>query len=239
MTHVVAGYPTTEDCLGLLLDMQAAGVSIIEVQIPFSDPGADGPVIMKSNDIALENGMTIQGSLDLIGQARVQGLRIPVYIMSYANKVMSFGEERFCKQAQHYKVSGLIIPDLPSDTVDYQELARYCASYGLDLVPVISPGVEEERLNGYQLDSHKLVYLTSTQGITGKELAVKQELRELVDVVRSKTGAQLALGFGIRNAHDVKQALELADLAVIGSAVIVELDQGGITGVHRFLQTLV
>jgi len=236
MTHVVAGYPSTGECIELLLGMQAVGVEIIEIQIPFSDPGADGPVIMKANDIALENGMTVKGCFEMIGEARAQGLSLPVYLMSYANKIISFGAEAFCAQTQQYNVNGLIVPDLPYNTADYQSLLAQSNIHGLDLVPVLSPGVSNHRLDGYQLDTHELIYVTSTQGITGKELVIRQELRELTAVIKTKTKGQVALGFGIRTTHDVQQALKIADLAVIGSAVIRRVEQEGVAGALKFLQ---
>lgn len=236
MTHVVAGYPNEMECIELMLGMQKAGVSIIEIQIPFSDPGADGPAIMKANDIALENGMTVQGCFDMLAKARMQGLTLPVYLMSYANKVISFGARAFCEQAQIHNVSGFIIPDLPSETTEYKHLLAQCKKYQLDLVPVVSPGVLTGRLDAYQLDSHHLIYVTSTQGITGKELHIRQNLQDVISDIKSKSNAQVALGFGIRSAHDVQQVLQLADVAVIGSAVITIVEQEGIAAALTFLQ---
>lgn len=239
MTHVVAGYPTEAQCIKLLLGMQNAGVSVVEVQIPFSDPGADGPVIMKANDIALKNEITTQACFEIISQARAQGFILPVYIMSYTNKVISFGFEAFCKQAQKSEVSGFIIPDLPFNTVEYAALAKSCAAHSIDLVPVVSPGMLADRLSGYKLGSHKLIYATSTQGITGKELVIKGELLELIRAIRAKTSAQIALGFGIRSLTDVERALEIADLAVIGSAVIKKVEAGGVDSATQFIEELV
>lgn len=236
MTHVVAGYPTKEGCIELLLGMQNVGVSVIEIQIPFSDPGADGPTIMKANDIALENGMTVQGCFDMLKEARSRGLTLPIYLMSYANKIMNFGVELFCSQAQVNNVSGLIIPDLPYDSLEYNDLAAQCKLRDLDLVPVLSPGMVLSRLDGYGLKSHQLIYVTSTQGITGKELHIKQDLRDLIVQIRTKSDGQIALGFGIRHAQDVQEALQIADLAVIGSAVIAKVEQEGIAEALDFLQ---
>jgi tryptophan synthase alpha chain len=239
MTHVVAGYPTKAQCIELLLGMQEAGVSIIEVQIPFSDPSADGPVIMKANDTALENGTTIQDCFDMLAQARTQGLKVPLYIMSYANKVMSFGIEGFCSQAQKIGVNGLIIPDLPCGTSDHEALLGVCSARNLDLVPVASPGTLVSRLSEYKLETHELIYVTSTQGITGKELTIKQELLDLIEIIRSKTNGQIALGFGIRNLPDVQQALEVADFAVIGSAVIKIMEDNDVKQAVQFIERLV
>lgn len=239
MTHVVAGYPAEDRCVELMLGMQKAGVAMIEIQIPFSDPSADGPVIMRANDIALENGMSIQGCFDMISNAREHGLNVPVYVMTYANKVVSFGSREFCKQAQKHTIAGLIIPDLPFETTDYIELSAECTQLGVDLVPVISPGILQNRLRGYDLSIHKLVYVTSTQGITGKELNIKTDLQDLIKNIRTTTEAQIALGFGVRMQADVEQALQIADVAVVGSAVIEKVDQLGVDGALQFIQSII
>jgi len=238
MTHVVAGYPTESECIELLLGMQAAGVYAIEVQIPFSDPGADGPTIMKANDIALQNGMTTSKCFQMIKLARQKGLRVPVYIMSYANKLYRFGFEDFCQEAKSCQVNGFIVPDLPFDTPEYKELSNYAKKLDIVLIPVLSPGITTERLSHYTLDSSKLVYLTSMKGITGKELVVKKELVSLVEKIRSTSSCQIALGFGIRNAQHVHTALEVADIAVVGSEVIRRIEQKGLSGAATFIKEL-
>lgn len=239
MTHVVAGYPTELACKELLFGMQAAGVYAIEIQIPFSDPSADGPIIMHANDVALENNMTVQKCFNMIHTSREKGLTTPVYVMSYANKLLQFGLKKFCQEAKRCHAEGLIVPDLPFDTAEYKELSDYCSQLEIDLVPVLSPGVITERLIQYNLGSHKLVYLTSTRGITGKELSTSKELVQLVKTIRSQSSCLIALGFGIRTAQHVHQSLELVDIAVVGSEVLRKVEQDGVLGVAAFIKQLV
>lgn len=239
MTHVVAGYPSKTDCLTLLLGMQEAGVHAIEIQIPFTDPSADGPTIMRANDIALANGMNIDTCFKLINKARRQGLKTPVYVMSYANKLFHYGFKNFCDQARRCNAQGLIIPDLPFDTKEYQELLGYSKAANIELVPVLSPGVLGDRLNGHDLAKQKLIYVTSTRGITGKELTVSAELTKLIKQIRLISDAEVALGFGITKLQDVTEALKIADIAVIGSEVIRVVDKQGMGSAKKFIKKLI
>lgn len=239
MTHVVAGYPTATQCIELMIGMQNAGVYAIEVQIPFSDPSADGPTIMMANDVALDNGMTVKNCFDLIIIARRQGLTCPIYAMSYANKLLSYGLVNFCNEAKNADVAGLIVPDLPFDTPEYIDLHAICSTLNLDIVPVMSPGMTRERLMQSGLKSSKLIYLTSTKGITGKEIIIQQELTDFACTIRENSNCLIALGFGIRCLEHVHMALKIADVAVIGSELIREVDQNGIPSTLDFIRRLV
>lgn len=238
MTHVVAGYPTPATCIELLLGMQQAGVCAVEVQVPFSDPNADGPAIMKANDVALQNGMTVEKCFQMIHSARKKGLNIPVYIMSYVNKLHSFGIEEFCQQAQSCQIAGFIIPDLPFDTPEYKSLASLCNKYQLSIVPVLSPGATSQRIQGYQLETSQLVYVTSMHGVTGSELNIQDDLRRLTLKIRSVSSCKIAVGFGIRTPDHVRMALEVADVAVVGSEVIRTVEQQGISKTVNYVRRL-
>lgn len=240
MTHVVAGYPSPEECIELMLGMQQAGVNIIEVQIPFSDPIADGETIMRANDAALENGMDISGSFDLIKQAKEKGLSSRIYIMSYAQKLVHCGIEDFCQKAAGSGASGLIIPDLPYDSPEYEELLGAVDKNNLEIVPVVSPGMSGERLSGELAHAGRLVYLTSMKGITGKQLRVSEALTEFAaKVKKSAPEASLAIGFGVQKKEDVEDILKIADIAVVGSAVIKEIQSNGTNGALEFIGSLV
>lgn len=239
MTHVVAGYPSREECIELLLGMQKAGVGIMEVQIPFSDPIADGETIMKANDKALAQGIDTEDSFKLIEEARLKGLKAEIYIMSYAQKLIHNGIGAFCKRAGRAGAKGLIIPDLPFDSPEYKELIRATAETSLQIVPVVSPGISAQRLKGALANSGELVYLTSTKGITGNRLLVSDELGRLSGEIRKLSpDKQVAIGFGIRNADDVSRVLKIADLAVVGSSVIREVEKGGANGALKFIRQL-
>ncbi len=239
MTHVVAGYPNPAKCLELLLGMQQAGVYAIEIQIPFTDPGADGPTIMHANDVALANNMTVAACFELIHKARKQGLDTPVYVMSYANKLFRYGFKEFCSEAQRCDVQGLIIPDLPFDSEEYTELSGCCDNANIELVPVLSPGIALVRLKGYDLAHKELIYVTSTRGITGKELTLHHELANIIAYIRSASKAEIALGFGITKLSHVQQALDVADIAVIGSRIIRIVDEQGAVATQILIKKLI
>lgn len=239
MTHVVAGYPSPEECIELMLGMQKAGVEIIEVQIPFSDPIADGETIMRANDGALENGVDTAKSFDLIKQAKEKGLTSKIYIMSYAQKIVHCGIEDFCQKAAGSGAIGLIIPDLPYDSPEYKELVGAADNNNLEIVPVISPGMSDERLAGELVHAGGLVYLTSMKGITGKKLQVSDALAEFASKVKkSKQGTTLAIGFGVQKKEDVEDIMKIADIAVVGSAVISKIKESGLPGALKFINSL-
>lgn len=239
MCHVVAAYPSEKKCIELLLGMQKAGVKTIEVQIPFSDPIADGETIMLANDQALAQGMTTKKSFELIKTARRQGLNSDIYIMSYAQKLISFGFEEFCRQAKAVGARGLIIPDLPIDATDYDDLREAANKHELEIVPVVSPGVDKSRLHADIESAGKLIYLTSTKGITGKSLNITKALETTAKEIKSrKPHSALAVGFGIATKKDIKEVLQFADIAILGSSVIREIDRHGVKGAINFLAKL-
>jgi tryptophan synthase alpha subunit len=239
MCHVVAGYPSERECVDLLLGMQKAGIQTIEVQIPFSDPIADGETIMIANDKALACGMTTKKSFELIKTAKKSGLESDIYIMSYVQKVISFGIENFCRQAHSVGAKGLIIPDLPIDAEEYGLLSKLADKYNLEIVPVLSPGTEKDRLLRSINSSGKLIYLTSIKGITGSSLKLNKSLELTAKNIKTqKPDSNLAVGFGIETKKDIEEILCIADIAVLGSSVIRRIDEHGVNGALSFLSKL-
>jgi len=239
MCHVVAGYPDNATCVELMLGLQAAGAKALEVQIPFSDPIADGETIMHANDVALAGGMTTAGSFDLIKNARAQGVSCKLYVMSYVQKVRHFGMEQFCARAADCGVKGLIIPDLPYDSPEFSELARAAKQHHLELVPVLSPGMAEDRLQALLALKPPTVYITSMRGITGKTYAPDQLLKQLVSDIKASVPAKIMIGFGIATPADVHDALALGDTAIIGSAIINRLRASDLTETIEYVKSLV
>lgn len=239
MCHVVAGYPSATECLSLIIGLQSCQVTAIEVQIPFSDPIADGEVIMKANDIALAQGITTESSFELISMARNQGVSTDIYLMSYIQKLNHFGMEAFCQQAERCGVKGLIIPDLPYDSPDYTHLSSLAATYHLCLVPVLSPGMSSDRLNAILHFDHPVIYVTSTRGITGNAYAPKTQLNKLVAHIKKHSSSLVMIGFGIASSQDVTNALEIGDVAVIGSEIIKQVEATNIDQTLKFVKSLV
>lgn len=238
MTHVVAGYPSQKDCLELMTQMAACGVSAIEVQIPFSDPIADGPVIMQANSQALQDGVTTNDVFRLLSDFRQSGYDTPLFIMSYANKISSYGYEQFCRAASAVNISGIIIPDLPIGTDDYEQLCISAQKYGICVVPVLSPAMSVPRFKSYMDKQPRYVYVTSTRGITGGSLQIKRPLRNLVIKIRKNSDARIIIGFGVRSAGDIQALRGFSDAVVIGTALIKEIQRGGIERAVVYLQTI-
>lgn len=239
MCHVVAGYPSANGCVELLLGMQKIGVGIIEVQIPFSDPIADGETIMQANDKALKNGMDVKSSFAIISRARAKGLDKTIYVMSYTQKLIHFGIDNFCEQAKRAGVNGLIIPDLPYDSKEYELLVKSAKYNSLHIVPVISPGMNKARLAGALSGKSPLIYLTSIKGITGNKLKVTRNLKSSAEQIRQLSpNSEIAIGFGLQNSKDVSQILRYADKAVVGSAAIRKIEKSGINEALNFIEKL-
>ncbi len=236
--HVVAGYPDTKACLALMKGMAKLGVSAIEVQIPFSDPIADGEVIMHANDVALEKGMTTKDSFALIHEARRQGVTCDIYVMSYVQKVQHFGLERFCDEAEACGAKGLIMPDLPYDSPEYKHLSVAAGNLRLELVPVLSPGMPKQRLEALLEVQPQSVYVTSQRGITGNAYTGTSELEQLAAVVKQRSDANVMIGFGIRTPKDVADALQIGDAAIVGSAIITRLQSSNLTETLEYVGTL-
>lgn len=145
MTHIIVGYPdlkTSEDIANIMIE---AGVDFLEVQIPFSDPMADGPTFMHANSIAVKNGITIENCFELLKRLRAK-TSIPLLFMGYYNAVFRYGVPRFCKRARESGCSGIIFPDYPIDHDNREGLIASCREYGLDFIPVLNPAATDERI---------------------------------------------------------------------------------------------
>lgn len=239
MCHLVAGFPDAQSCLELLQGLSALDVAALEVQIPFSDPIADGETIMRANDTALGHGMTTAGSFELLEQARAQGVDSDLYIMSYVQKVRHFGMAEFCRRAAAVRAAGLIIPDLPYDSPEFAELHKLAAEQQLQLVPVLSPGMAAARLQVVLALRPAVLYITSRRGITGKAYAPDHHLKQFITEVKKLSEAKLMIGFGIASPQDVDDVLELGDVAVVGSALVKQLQSSGVAETVAYARSLI
>jgi tryptophan synthase alpha chain len=236
MCHVVAGFPDEESCLKLISGFAQLGIRAIEIQFPFSDPIADGEAIMEANDQALSQGTTIARSFNIINQVRQNNIQTDIFIMSYCQKVQHFGWEAFCKQASRFTVKGLIIPDLPYDTIEFKELHKIASKYDLSLVPVLSPGMSEERLNNILKLKPTYVYLTSRRGITGSDFKRNHELERIARQIKKLHNCQVFVGFGISSEKDIVEALRFGDVAVIGSAIVRSLQRSSVNNTIDYIR---
>ena len=219
MTHVVAGYPNMKECEKIVIAMADSGVSFIEIQIPFSDPIADGPTIMHANEESLLNGPTPDDCFKLIQRLKKK-ISTPILIMTYFNIAFKYGLEKFCKKAKESQVYGLIIPDIQIDEEKYDNYLGLCKKSGLHAIQIISPITPDRRLKKISKAASGFVYCVSRLGTTGERNKLNPELSSYLNNVRKYIKLPLALGFGISNKEQVKAALKHADIAVIGSKII-------------------
>lgn len=217
--YYTAGYPELEDTIAVLQNLQDAGVDLVEIGIPFSDPVADGPTIQASNQLALENGMSVKKLLQQLKNMR-ESITMPVLLMGYLNPIMQYGIERFCEDVAAIGVDGLIIPDLPMQA--YQEEYKTCfEKNGLYNIFLITPQTDESRISMIDKESKGFIYMVSSASITGARSGISEE--QLTYFQRVK-GMQLKnpalIGFGISDSTTFGTACKYASGAIIGSAFV-------------------
>ena len=243
MTHIVAGYPDFTANFKLMQTMERVGVSMIEVQIPHSDPLADGPTIMQANQNSLERGTTVEDCFSFLKKV-TSSLSIPILLMSYYNILYKRGVDSFLKQCQSAGVSALIVPDIPYDEQRENFFAKV-RCYDLVAIPVVSPHTSEKRcakIVEIVKEQGGFIYMTLKIGITGtgKNAEASQRNLEYIKSFKQKfPEVIIAVGFGISSKVDLEPLKGLADLLVVGSQVIRLTHEGGEKKVAEFLKDLI
>jgi len=234
MTHIVLGYPSFEATLEIARAMVDAGVDLIELQIPFSEPMADGPVILRANQEALAAGSTVERCFE-VARTLAAELPIPLLFMSYYNVLFTRGVDRFAREMREAGVRGAIVPDVPIE--EGEELFGAMRREGVDPVFLFSPNTPDARMAAIAAQAKGLVYCIARKGVTGAdtEFAV---LDEYLARCRAATTLPLALGFGVKNRADIEQLIGKVDIAVVGSETIRVIDEQGVGAVGPFIRGL-
>jgi len=219
--YLMAGHPDRDRSVAAARSLTALPVAALELGIPFSDPLADGPVIQRAGQAALEAGATVAGCLEIA--AAVSG-KAPVYFMSYVNPILSYGPDRFAADAAAAGVAGVILPDLPPE--ESESVAAALHARGLATVFLVAPTSSEERIRLICDASSGFVYCVTLTGITGVRAELPEGVAELLGRVRAHTPLPLAAGFGIATPGHVAALRGVADAAVVGSAIVTELEEG-------------
>lgn len=219
MTHVVVGYPTLGTTFNLVRLMAKEGVDIVELQIPFSDPLADGPTIMKACEKALENGTQVKDAFYVMKKLS-QEVSIPLLFMAYYNTVFKYGTEKFCQDAKSVGVAGIIVPDMPIEEERSEHFIKYCKKYGLANIRVVSPASTDKRLIENARVANGFIYATARQGITGARKSLDPTLVAYLKRLKRYFSIPLAVGFGISKKDHVVALACHTDIAVVGSALI-------------------
>jgi len=236
MTHMVGGFPTFIESLSIAETLIRSGADILEIQIPFTDPIADGPQIMEACSEALRNGATPAECFSLAREVRAC-FDVPVVLMTYFNLLLKAGIESFVDDAREAGVSGLIVPDLPLDSSEGALLACGCRRRNLWIVPVVSPGVRSERLKKVLPLGSGFVYATLKVGITGSSSLPSPDYAFL-ESIRSITHLPVLGGFGITTVKSGVEAASWADGAVVGSHLLRLFKARGEAGIAEFTSDL-
>ena len=219
--YLTAGFPTRDLSLAALTMVAETGADFVEVGIPFTDPLADGPVIQKSTQVALEQGMTVAGVLELVREA---ALGIPVIAFGYLHPILAYGLDRFLAEAADAGIAGLLLTDLPAG--EDPALEHSVRRSDLALICLIAPTTEGPRLRTVLAHAEGFVYLISRLGVTGAPTTMDETLEHSVARVREATALPVALGFGIGRGAQAAVAARYADGVVVGSALVQRLEQG-------------
>ena len=197
------------------------GADLIELGIPFSDPTAEGPVIQGANLRALRGGVTTDQIFALVRELR-QDVTVPLVFMTYANVVFSYGTERFLQACQKVGMDGLILPDVPYE--EKEEFAPLCRRYGVDLISLIAP-TSAGRIAMIAQEAEGFLYIVSSLGVTGARSEITTDLDSIVRIVRQNTQIPCAIGFGISTPEQARKMVDIADGAIVGSAIVRLLEQ--------------
>ncbi len=229
VTYIMAGDPDAETSFQILSGLPEAGADIVELGMPFSDPMADGPTIQAAALRALGAGMTLKGTLDMVARFRAQDDETPVILMGYYNPIYSYGVDRFLVDARGAGVDGLIIVDLPPE--EDEELCQPTIDAGLHWIRLATPTTDEKRMPVVLANTSGFVYYVSILGITGTRSATAEAVREATERLKRHTNLPVAVGFGIKTPEQAAEVANVADAAVVGSALIdrlkAGLDEGG------------
>jgi tryptophan synthase alpha chain len=230
--YLTAGYPSAQVSLDALRAADEVS-DIIEVGVPFSDPLADGPTIQRSTFEALQAGMTLAGTLELIDRAR---LSHPIVVFSYLNPILRFGVERFLRQAADLGVGGLLLTDLPAGSDPVVESSVQASP--LDLIRLVAPTTRPDRLAAAVSGGQGFIYLVARLGVTGATPSLARGLGDSIAQLRRATRLPIAVGFGISTPAQAADVAKLADGVVVGSALVDVLGREGVPGVRAFLGSL-
>ncbi len=224
VTFTMMGDPDIETSFAILEGLAEAGADIIEIGSPFTDPMADGPVIQRAGQRALKAGITLGKTLELVRRFRERDDATPLVLMGYYNPIYIYGVKRFLEDALAVGLDGMIVVDLPPEEDD--ELCRPALDAGLSFVRLAAPTTDDARLPAVLTNTSGFVYYISITGITGAAGAAAAATQAAVERLRRHTQLPIAVGFGIKTPAQAAEIARVADAAVVGSALIAEIEEG-------------
>jgi len=222
VSYVMAGDPDAATALAILEGLPAAGADLIELGFPFSDPMAEGPTIQRASQRALAQKMTLNGTLDLVRAFRQGDQDTPLILMGYLNPLVNKGFETFAREAAQAGVDGLIVVDCPPEEAD--PLADALEAHGVSLIRLAAPTTDDARLPAVVRRTSGFLYYVSVAGVTGVKSADAGDVAPAVARLRAASGLPVAVGFGIRTPEQAAAVARIADAAVVGSALVDEIE---------------
>lgn len=216
IAFITVGDPDLETTERVVHAAVENGADLIELGIPFSDPTAEGPVIMEADEVALKAGTTTDKVFELTKKLR-ETITVPMVYMTYANVVFSYGCEKFAQKAADAGIDGLILPDVPYE--EKEEFTEVFDRYGLDLISMIAP-TSEDRIAMIAKEAKGFIYMVSSLGVTGTRSEITTDISAMTDLVKKNTEVPCAVGFGISTPEQAAKMAELSDGAIVGSAII-------------------
>ncbi|MDR2568345.1 MAG: tryptophan synthase subunit alpha [Mycoplasmataceae bacterium] len=222
IAYLVAGDPSIEKTGDYIIAMHKAGVDLIEIGIPFSDPSADGPVNQRGMIRALQNGITVEKLFTMVKRVRAAGVDIPLLFMSYCNPIFHFGYDKFFAKCQESGIDGVIIPDVPYE--ELKEYSDYANNYGIEYITLIAP-TSSERVEILAKQAKGFIYLISSLGVTGARTKINNNINDLAKKIKEFTDIPVAIGFGISTPEQAREMTRTADGCVIGSAIVKIIEE--------------
>jgi tryptophan synthase alpha chain len=219
---ITAGDPDLRTTRELLIELARAGATIIELGVPFSDPMADGPVIQRASERALRHGFGVSEILETVAEAQNE-IGVAVVLFSYFNPLLQFGLDRLCAQAKDAGVDGVLVTDLVPEEASL--FAEKLSARGLDMIFLVAPTSTDARLRMVSARASGFIYAVSRAGVTGARDRISTDAERLVARVREISDLPVAVGFGISNAEQVAEVWRYADAAVVGSAIVSEIER--------------
>lgn len=235
MAHQIVGYPDFETNYEMIRLFHECGVDLVELQIPFSEPIADGPLFLKANQQALERGTTVKQCLDFARKV-TENFGISCVFMTYYNILLQYGVERFVETAKLLGIRGLIVPDaFPEESEEY---FAACKQQQVDPILMVTPYTPVNRLEYLANKTEGFLYCAARKGVTGIKTAFGEATTAFLSRCRQYSSTPIAVGFGVQRPEDVRYLVNKSDIATIGSTLLYILEAEGIPGVRKFLLSL-
>lgn len=215
------GDPDLDTCVDIILELEQAGADIVELGVPYSDPLADGPVIQRSSQRALQHNVSIVDCIETARRCRERGSKLPFIIFTYYNPVLQLGLQRFFELLKDNEVSGIIIPDLPTE--ENSAVLQLAREYDIHLIPLVAP-TSKERVQKIVGEASGFVYCVSSLGVTGTRTTFFEGIDDFLHTVREASRVPIALGFGISTREQVLSFAAKCDGIVVGSAIVRKIE---------------